>query len=463
MGDQHHSSDLCGRNGPAGLPDGTGYGFPVTEFDVIVVGGGPAGSAATTMLARAGQRVLLVDKASFPRDKCCGDGLTAGALRRLQALGLDPARIPSWTWVDDFVLSTPRRREVRFPLPVGDGRFAAIAMRVELDAELLALARHAGATVREATALTSLSFDADGVHCSFETARAPAAGEATGPAATPSANATETVPSKARAAFVIAADGMWSTTRKLLSVQTTATTPTGESYLGEWHGYRQYASNVTTPASKDLWIWFEKDLVPGYLWSFPLAGNRVNVGFGIERDRERPTKEMKTLWPQLLARPHVRAVLGDDAVLEDSPKAWPIPAAVTHAPLAIGRVLFAGDAARACDVLTGEGIGQALQTGMAAAACIASNPRNDPTAPGRRYAERMIHELGPDHSMAASLQKLMSNSSIAETAIRISGSSAWTRRNFARWLFEDYPRGIALTPSRWRWGLLNGSGAFHDE
>lgn len=66
-------------------------------IDVVVVGVGPAGSAAAITLARAGRRVVAVDKARFPRDKCCGDGLTTGALRRLGTLGLDPLTVPSMT------------------------------------------------------------------------------------------------------------------------------------------------------------------------------------------------------------------------------------------------------------------------------------------------------------------------------------------------------------------------------
>lgn len=57
--------------------------------DVVVVGAGPAGAAAAITLAGAGRRVVLVDKATFPRDKVCGDGLTTGALRHLEDLGLD--------------------------------------------------------------------------------------------------------------------------------------------------------------------------------------------------------------------------------------------------------------------------------------------------------------------------------------------------------------------------------------
>ena len=96
------------------------------EADVCVVGGGPAGAATATLLARAGRDVVLVDKAVFPRDKCCGDGLTAGALRRLEQLGLRPGAVPSWRVVDDVWMRSPSGRTVRFPLPRGQGAFAAV-------------------------------------------------------------------------------------------------------------------------------------------------------------------------------------------------------------------------------------------------------------------------------------------------------------------------------------------------
>src|ERR1700752_3673494 len=95
--------------------------------DVVVVGAGPAGTAAAITLARAGREVVLVDKARFPRDKCCGDGLTAGALRLLEQLGLDPAAVESWQPVDDVIVRAPSGNEVTFPLPRGTGTFAAVA------------------------------------------------------------------------------------------------------------------------------------------------------------------------------------------------------------------------------------------------------------------------------------------------------------------------------------------------
>src|SRR5262245_19303871 len=93
----------------------------VLHADVVVVGGGPAGAAAAITLARAGRDVVVVDKATFPRDKCCGDGLTTGALRELEGLGFDPTSVASWQQVDDVVVRSPSGHEVTFLLPRGRG------------------------------------------------------------------------------------------------------------------------------------------------------------------------------------------------------------------------------------------------------------------------------------------------------------------------------------------------------
>ena len=77
-----------------------------------------------------------------------------------------------------------------------------------------------------------------------------------------------------RCRYVVAADGMWSPVRKALGINQ-------HGYLGEWHTFRQYVGDVTGPAADRLYVWFEADLLPGYAWSFPLPGNRANVGFGV--------------------------------------------------------------------------------------------------------------------------------------------------------------------------------------
>ena len=79
---------------PSDLPDLS------TSCDVLIVGAGPAGTAAAITAVRQGLSVTIIDKAVFPRDKCCGDGLTTLALRELEKLRFDPATVPSWTDID---------------------------------------------------------------------------------------------------------------------------------------------------------------------------------------------------------------------------------------------------------------------------------------------------------------------------------------------------------------------------
>jgi geranylgeranyl reductase family protein len=398
--------------------------------DVAVVGGGPAGAAAGISLARSGRSVVLVDKATFPRDKICGDGLTTGALRLLEHLGLDPRAIASWQQVDDVTVRSPSGRQVTFPLPRTGGCYAAVARREELDAALLDVARSAGVEVVEGHAVTGAQELADRVVLDVA---------GCGPL---------------HARYVVAADGMWSPMRKHLGVATAG-------YLGEWHAFRQYFTNVGPSAASDLFVWFEPDLLPGYAWSFPLPGGGANVGFGIQRDGGKVARvqDMKQLWPGLLDRPHIREVLGPSARPESPHRAWPIPARIGEAVLTTRRTLFAGDAAGATDVMTGEGIGQALLTGVLAAEAVSAGGLEAGSV-ASIYERSVRAALVADHQMSALLVRALSHRKGARAAVRIAGMSPWTRRNFARWLFEDYPRAILATPRRWRRGVLTGPGAY---
>ena len=404
------------------------------EADVVVVGGGPAGAAAAITLARSGRDVVVVDRARFPRDKCCGDGLTAGALRHLEALGLRPETVASWQTVDDVWVRSPSGRAVCFPMPRGRGVFAAVAERADLDAALLDVARAAGAKVHDGHGMTGARM-IDG--STDSNCRVELDVDGLGPV---------------RAPYAVGADGMWSPLRKALGTDEVG-------YLGEWHAFRQYFSGVG-PKAADLWVWFDADVLPGYAWSFPLPNGRANVGFGIQRSSGIPVRRMKELWPEVLGRPHVREVLGPHAVAEAPHRAWPIPARIDKARLHAGRALFVGDAAAATDPMTGEGIAQALVTGRLAAAAIVGAGPARPEQATAAYERAVRRELLADHRMSVLLGRALKHRKGARGAVRIAGATAWTRRNFARWLFEDYPRAVLVTPRRWRNGMFTGPGAY---
>ncbi len=320
---------------------------------------------------------MVVDKAVFPRDKCCGDGLTTLALRELELLGFDPAAVGDWQVVDGAVIRSPSGRHVRVPLPPGPGTFAAVAPRLQLDDALVDLAVKAGATVLQGHGFDGTLTEHDDHVLVGLTGHPPIA-----------------------ARYVVAADGMWSPVRKAIGVS-----PDG--YLGEWHAFRQYADGVDGPATNDLFVWFDEDLLPGYAWSFPLPDGRANIGFGVLRDGSRRIQDMKVMWEGLLDRPHIRAALGPNARLEGRHTAWPIPARVDAATLARHRVLLVGDAAMATDVMTGEGIGQALLTGRLAAEAIVAGGRARPDRRRRRLPRRRAppprrrpSDVGPTGSRA---------------------------------------------------------------
>jgi geranylgeranyl reductase family protein len=400
----------------------------VQSADVVIVGAGPSGAAAATTLAGAGRSVLVVDRATFPRDKCCGDGLTAAALRELEALGFRPDALTTWQPVDDVIVRSPSGREVVFPLPRHRGIYAAVVQREELDAALVDVARRAGAAVADGHAFTALDVETERVVVHIDGIGA------------------------VQARYAIAADGMWSPVRKAVG----ASEP---GYLGEWHAFRQYFTGVTGRGASELAVWFEPDLLPGYAWSFPLPDGRANVGFGIQRGGKVATQQMKDLWPDLLARDFVQEFLGPGARPELPHKAWPIPARIESAQLVAGggRVLLVGDAAAATDPMTGEGIGQALLTGrLAAEAIIGAGP----SGAGARYERAARDELEADAAMSRLLIRALKHRKGARAAVRVAGATPWTRRNFARWLFEDYPRSIITTPRRWSSHSLVGDGAF---
>ena len=312
-----------------------------------------------------------------------------------------------------MVVRSPSGREATFPLPRGQGRYAVVARRRDLDAALLDVARAAGVEVLEGHALRGAEQQAARVLLDVE---------GLGPV---------------QARYAVGADGMWSPLRRFVAG--------ADGYRGDWHAFRQYVKQVSPRAGRELAVWFDDDLLPGYAWSFPLPDGHANVGYCVPRTGEWTGAQLSRTWADLLERSYIREFIGPRAVAEAPHRAWPIPSSIDRATASAGRVLFVGDAVAAADPMTGEGIGQALQTGtLAAEALLVAGP----------------DELLADHRMSAALSALLSGPRGARGAVLLAGASAWTRHEFGRWLFEDEPRAAVLTPRRWHRHFLARAGAY---
>ena len=184
----------------------------------------------------------MIDKAVFPRDKCCGDGLTTLALRELELLGFDPAAVRTGRSSTGPCCGRRRAAQVTVPLPPGPGIYAAVAPRQQFDAALVDLAVKAGVTVLEGHGFDgSLVERAD--HVVIGVDRSPID--------------RRPLRDRRRRHVEPGAQG-----------RSGATNP---ATCGEWHAFRQYARHVTGPAADHLYVWFEPDFLPGLRVVVPAA------------------------------------------------------------------------------------------------------------------------------------------------------------------------------------------------
>lgn len=387
--------------------------------DIAVIGAGPGGISAAIVLAQGGKDVTVIDQAQFPREKYCGDGLTASAIKSLDKLGLDPSQVKSWTPINRAILSSPKSSIATLGLSKG---LMATATRYDLDSALVNLAKTKGIKVFEG--------------CKFKGVLDPKS----------SSKIILDVENlgQINCNYVIGADGMWSPTRKAFGVFEQ------QGYLGDWHAFRQYFSNVSQDPN-ELWVFFEPEILPGYAWSFPVGEGKANVGFGIKRKSGQRSGEMKKTWNTLLERSGIKQVLGKDAKACSVLRAWPIPTRITTTKLFAkdGKVLFVGDAARAGDAMTGEGIAQALTTGHLAAMSILESEKHRSLLAHEIYYNAVRRYLGTGHSLTMAMSKLLQSPTGADLAVRGAGKPYISKR-FSHWLFEDYPKTLVDIPRLWK-------------
>jgi geranylgeranyl reductase family protein len=290
----------------------------VERFDVLVVGAGPAGSTTAYRLARAGARVLLVDRARFPRDKPCGGGLTMRAVRLLP-FSVEPVvedRSSDFTFGLDF--KHHFQRQARAPLVL-------MTQRSRLDQFLAEQAADAGADFRDGVKLTGLDVNDGAVEATVGGSRI-------------------------HARALIAADGANGTTARAAGIDDDR--DYGVALEGNLPNEAIDAERYRSR------LFLELGVVPGgYGWVFP-KGDHVNVGVG-GWAREAPT-----------LRGHLsrfcREYELDEGRLE-SVRGFRLPLIKPTTELARGRVALVGDAAGLVDPLSGDGMYEAFVSARLAA------------------------------------------------------------------------------------------------
>jgi geranylgeranyl reductase family protein len=325
---------------------------------------------AALVLARGGARVALVDKASFPRDKACGDMVGPRGVQLLADLGLP---MPTGPHVGDMLVVGPTGRRVRMPSAAGltyPGHGTAVT-RTVFDAMLHRAAVEAGATGMCGRAVAPLEGEGRIEGYRLDT------GE------------------EVHADFVVGADGATSGV-----AQAAGLVEAGKVLWG--FAIRTYLPQDVDLAAIVMWEPTPWHAFPGYGWVFPGAAGGANIGLGIatRADRQAGAAAVRSL-PGFLG--HLRAVgLLDRAVPEVLPRrlgGWLKMGMVGTTPAA-GRVLLVGDAAGLINPLQGEGIAQGMRSGQLAAETLLAGPGRA----AERYTAALVSEHLPYHRITAALQ-----------------------------------------------------------
>jgi menaquinone-9 beta-reductase len=227
-------------------------------YEVIVVGGGPAGSAMAWSLARRGVRVAVLERAVFPREKVCGDFVEPAGLRILEAMGCrEPLAALTPLPITATRIYFGPRLGYRGAIPYYDAEHGlpphgCIVPRHILDAELLQRARAASAVVYEGCAAAKICRQGGLLHVGVR-----------------ARNKNFSL----RSRLIVGADGAESIVGRTFGLSRTDRAHISISQ-------RAYVEGVTVE-NGEATIWFDEDIAPGYGWMFPMAGGRANVGVGI--------------------------------------------------------------------------------------------------------------------------------------------------------------------------------------
>ncbi|MFS0705624.1 geranylgeranyl reductase family protein [Cellulomonas sp. 179-A 9B4 NHS] len=409
------------------------------DADVIVVGAGPAGASAAYHCAAAGLDVLLLEKASFPRDKICGDGLTPRAVAELVRMGVPIREQDGWIRNKGLrVIGGGHRIELEWPELSVYPSYGLARARTSLDQTLAEHARAAGAKLLERTAVIRPVRDERTGRVSGVRARSvDHDGRRT-------VDAGDEV--TYRAPVVVAADGVSARLATAVGRVKRDDRPMGVAV-------RTY---FRTPRHDDPWmeshleLWDgapgRSNLMPGYGWIFSLGDGTANVGLGSVSSTAAATKvDYKDLFARWMANAPAEWEFTPENQVGPV-RGAALPMGFNRGPLYADGLLLAGDAAGMVSPFNGEGIAYGLQAGRVAADAIAQGLARGSVAGRERalatYQSRMKDDLGGYYTLGRQFVRLIEHPQVMRLCTRYGLPRPLLMRFVLKLLSDCYePRG----------------------
>jgi menaquinone-9 beta-reductase len=337
---------------PAASPRGAmGSATRDDDADVIVVGAGPSGATTAYHLAQAGVNVLMLEKARFPRDKVCGDGLTPRAVKSLVAMGVDVSPEAGWLRNKGLrVIGAGMRLELPWPELGSYPGYGLVRPRSSLDETLARRAQAAGAKLLEGVTVTGAVLDDHGVIKGVKT------------------RTGNNDPERSMLApIVVAADGNSSRLAVSMGLAKRDDRPLGVAVRTYYKSPRHDDDYL------ESWLdlWDGDRLLPGYGWIFGMGDGTSNVGLGLLNTSEafRNTDYRSLLRRWLKSMPEEWGYIEENQT--EPVRGAALPMAFNRTPHYYRGLLLAGDAAGMVNPFNGEGIAYAMESGEILARVIA--------------------------------------------------------------------------------------------
>jgi digeranylgeranylglycerophospholipid reductase len=338
------------------------------QFDVIVVGAGPAGSMAALHAAKGGAKTALLEKMKLPREKLCGGGVSGWVIKKI---GI-PSNIIERTIEQAQVVAG---KKLLPPVPWPKNIAWRTVMRAKFDYYLATKAVEAGATLIQSTPVESVAFDGDNNVCGVKTA-------------------TRGV---MKSKIVVGCDGAPSTIARTAGFWGRWFNNDAEewrrrcAYCTEAH-FRLPDEEIDKRMGNTLYLFYERDLM-GYHWLFPKKGI-ITVGTGSATTRM--TKKPISYFNNFVKDNTIAAELLKGAKLIGKVRGAYVPFSGTFTPSYGDGVILAGDSAGMVGAVTGEGIYFAVRAGIAAGEVASQAALSDNTSAGHlsKFEKRWKTEIG---------------------------------------------------------------------
>jgi len=354
------------------------------HYDIIIVGGGPAGTSAALYAHKMGLKTIILDKNTFPRDKICGDALSGKSVKYMRELGvLDQVPNLNGSTIRRITFGSPSHKQfdihLNNPQNKGDIKEGYVIPREIYDNFLFEKAKEVTEIIENFNVNDLLYENNKIIGISGKHKKEV---------------------HQIYAPLILGCDGAKSTIARKLGFHTEDQENTAIAIRCYYEGVKGLTDQIE--------LHFVDEVLPGYFWLFPAGDNIANIGLGLSKKfAKKDERKLSQILDEVTASPYFKDRFSDAKKLE-KPKGWSLPLGRIQRPSYGDGFMLLGDAAGLIDPFTGEGIGNAMASAKFAVEVASEAKKNNDYSKDvlSKYHKLVWDELGSELRTSTKLQNL---------------------------------------------------------